>query len=398
MSLDLTRIRADFPALAAGAAHFDAPGGTQTPRQVIDAIASALQAPLANRGSRTLAERNAETIVREARAAIADLTNSDPQGVVFGRSATSITFDIARSLARSWGPGDEIVVSRLDHDANIRPWVIAAERSGATVRWAEFDPETGELPVEAVSAVLSGSTRLVAVTAASNLIGTRPDLPRIAAAAHDAGALLYVDGVHYAAHATIDLPALGADFLVCSPYKFLGPHLGALAASPALLETLPHDTLLPATDAVPERFEWGTLPYEMLAGVTAAVNYLADLAPGSGHRRDRLVTAFALLEEQELGLRHRLERGLRDLGSVRIYPRAEHRTSTVLFSVDGHESSAVADHLADAGVNAPAGSFYALEASRHLGLGDTGAIRAGIAPYTSADDVDRLLAALADLR
>ncbi|MFD0852584.1 aminotransferase class V-fold PLP-dependent enzyme, partial [Actinomadura adrarensis] len=201
---------------------------------------------------------------------------ADPSGIVFGRSATQLAYDFSRALAKTWAPGDEVIVTRLDHDSNIRPWVHAAEASGATVRWADFDPTTGELPVESITGLLSPRTRLVAVTAASNLIGTRPHIPVIARAVHGAGALLYVDGVHYTAHASVDFEALGADFLACSPYKFLGPHLGVLAARPSLLETLHPDKLLPSTDAVPERFELGTLPYELLAGTRAAVDFLAS--------------------------------------------------------------------------------------------------------------------------
>src|SRR5947209_6519090 len=211
---------------------------------------------------------------------MADLLGADPRGVVFGRSATQLTFDLARTLAGTWGPGDEIVVTRLDHDANIRPWVLAAESVGATVRWAPFDPTTGELTADDVAGELTGATRLVAVTGASNLLGTRPPLGEIGALVHGAGGLLAVDGVHLTAHAPVDVTALGADFYTCSPYKFLGPHCGVLAGRPELLERLQPVKLLPSTDAVPERFELGTLPYELLAGTTAAVEFLAALAPG----------------------------------------------------------------------------------------------------------------------
>src|SRR5690606_7989531 len=222
-----------------------------------------------------------------------------PRGVVFGRSMTQLTFDLARTLADGWRPGDEVVVTSLDHDANIRPWVIAAQRVGATVRWAEFDPTTGELDPRVVADLVGERTRLVAVTGASNLIGTRPDVAAIAAAAHEAGALVHVDGVHLSAHAPVDVTALGADFFALSPYKFCGPHHGALVADPDLLETLRPDKLLPSTDAVPERFELGTLPYELLAGTTAAVDFLADLAAGGegGDRRARLRALLAAVEE-----------------------------------------------------------------------------------------------------
>ncbi len=398
MALDVDAIRAQIPALKSGTARFDAPGGTQTPQPVIDAVAEALANPLANRGRTTEGERNADDIVAQARSALADLLGADPRGIVFGRSATQLAYDLSRTLARTWGPGDEVVVTRLDHDSNIRPWVQAAEAAGASVRWADFDPATGELLAEHVEAVLSPRTRLVAVTAASNLIGTVPDLPAVARLAHGVGALLHVDAVHYASHATVDLAALGADTLVCSPYKFLGPHMGVLAARPQFLETLRPDKLLPSSDAVPERFELGTLPYELLAGARAAVDFLAALEPDArGSRRDRLVASFAALEEHEEALRGRIERGLADLGGITVYSRAARRTPTLLFTVAGLRPAEVYRQLAERGIDAPAGSFYALEASRRLGLGDEGAVRVGLAPYTDADDVDRLLTALGTL-
>ncbi|MGW5089798.1 cysteine desulfurase-like protein [Streptomyces coelicoflavus] len=398
MALDVDAIRAQIPALKSGSARFDAPGGTQTPQPVIDAIAEALSNPLANRGRTTEGERNAEGIVADARGALADLLGTEPRGIVLGRSATQLAYDLSRTLAKSWGPGDEVVVTRLDHDSNIRPWVQAAESAGATVRWADFDPATGELGPEHIEAVLSPRTRLVAVTAASNLIGTMPDLPAIARLAHGVGALCHVDAVHYASHAVVDPAALGADTLVCSPYKFLGPHLGVLAARPEFLETLRPDKLLPSSDAVPERFELGTLPYELLAGARAAVDFLAGLEPDArGTRRDRLVASFAALEAHEDVLRERIERGLAGVEGVTVYSRAARRTPTLLFTVAGLRPADVYRRLAERGVDAPAGSFYALEASRRLGLGDEGAVRVGLAPYTSADDVDRLLTALAGL-
>ena len=387
--MDLTRIRAQFPALDLGVAHFDGPGGSQTPQSVADAVARTLTAGLANRGAVTEAERRAEEVTVGARAAMADLLGAEPGGIVFGRSMTQITFDLARTFAQGWGPGDEVVVTRLDHDANIRPWVIAAERAGATVRWLGFDPETAEL--DDVSTVLSDRTRLVAVTAASNLLGTRPDVPTVTRAAHDAGALVYVDAVHLAAHAPVDLAQLGADLLACSPYKFFGPHLGALAASPDLLETLRPDKLLPSSDAVPERFELGTLPYELLAGVTAAVDFIAGLDSDAADRRTRVLESMAAVEKYEDELFGRLLDGLAAMDGVVLHGRPARRTPTVLFDVVGHTGREVYEHLATLGVNAPASHFYAIEASRHAGLGDVGAVRAGIAPYTSVEDVERLL-------
>lgn len=398
MKYEVQAVRDRFPALAAGSAHFDGPGGSQVPDSVAHAVAAAMVSPLANRGQVTAAERTADAYVLGARAAMADLLGADPAGIVFGRSMTQLTFDMARTLAATWAPGDEVVVTRLDHDANIRPWLLAAEAVGAVVRWADFDPGTGELTEDDVAAVLSPRTRLVAVTAASNLIGTRPPVRAITDLAHEAGALAFVDGVHYTAHAAVHLDALGADLFACSPYKFLGPHCGVLAAAPALLETLRPQKLAPSSDAVPERFELGTLPYELLAGTTAAVDFLADL-PGIPHvgtsRRERLLTSMSAVEHHEDALRVRLESELAALPGVTVYSRAAHRTPTLLVGMAGREPADAYAFLAARGVNAPASSFYALEASRRLGLGDGGSLRIGFAPYVDGSDVDRLVSGLA---
>ncbi len=395
MSYDVAALRAAFPSLRSGTAHFDGPGGSQVPEPVARAVAEALTSPMANRGRVTAAERHADDLVVGARAAMADLIGADPRGIVFGRSATQLTMDLARSLAAGWGPGDEVVVSRLDHDANVRPWVLAAEAAGATVRWAAFDPATGELTPDDVAAVLGTRTRLVAVTGASNLIGTRPPVAAIAERAHAAGALLAVDGVHLTAHAPVDVAALGADLFTCSPYKFLGPHCGVLAAAPPLLESLAPAKLLPSSNEVPERFELGTLPYEMLAGTTAAVEFLAALAPGDApDRRARALASMAAVEAYEDGLRAELESGLAELPGVTLWSRAASRTPTLLLTFDGRDAADAYRFLAERGVNAPAGSFYALEPSRWLGLGDAGGLRVGLAPYSDADDVERLLTGL----
>jgi cysteine desulfurase family protein (TIGR01976 family) len=395
MSYDVAAVRAQFPALKAGTAHFDGPGGSQVPEPVARAVADTLTSPIANRGRVTAAERLADDTVLGARAAVADLLGADPRGVVFGRSATQLTFDLARALAAGWGPGDEVVVSRLDHDANVRPWVIAAEAVGATVRWIGFDRATGELTADDVAEVLGDRTRLVAVTGASNLIGTRPPVAAIAERVHAAGALLAVDGVHLTAHAPVDVAALGADLFTCSPYKFLGPHCGVLAAAPALLASLSPAKLLPSSDEVPERFELGTLPYELLAGTTAAVEFLAALAPGEAvDRRGRVLASMAAVEAYEDGLRAELESALAELPAVTLWSRAAHRTPTLLLTFDGRDAAGAYRFLAERGVNAPAGSFYALEPSRWLGLGDAGGLRVGLAPYSDADDVERLLTGL----
>ncbi|RSN64936.1 cysteine desulfurase-like protein [Amycolatopsis sp. WAC 04182] len=386
MAIDVAALRLHFPSLADGTAFFDGPAGTQTPRPVADAIARTLTGPLSNRGKVSPSELNAENAVAAFRAAYADFLGVPAEGVVHGRSATQLTYDFSRHLAKSWREGDEIVVSRLDHDANVRPWVQAAERAGVTVRRLDIDPRTTELDLD--SLVLTERTRLVAVTAASNVLGTKPPIRRIADLAHDAGALVFVDGVHFAAHGLVDVPALGADFFVCSPYKFLGPHCGVLGASPALLETVEPDKLVPSPDTVPERFEFGTLPYEMLAGATAAVDFLAALDPGSaGSRRDRLANSMISLHEHESLLLARLEKGLGD--AVTVHGKADDRTPTVLMSLGGREREAQ-KYLAERKVVAPAGSFYAYEVFAALKLDDP-ALRVGMAPYTSTEDVDRLL-------
>ena len=397
MSYDVQRLRAQVSALAEGLAHFDGPGGTQIPEPVAAAMAAALRSAVSNRGRSNPAERRADDLVTGARSAMADLLGADPRGIVFGRSMTQITFDIARTLAQDWGPGDEIVVSRLDHDADVRPWVIHATRAGATVKWAQFDPATGEMSPDNVLGLVGPRTQVVAMTGASNLIGTRPDLAVISEGVHVAGALFYVDGVHLTAHAPIDVSAIGADFYACSPYKFLGPHLGVLAASPALLDKLNPDKLLPATNAVPERFELGTLPYELLAGVSAAVDLLADLDSPAGDRRQRILASMTSLEAYEDALHARLRSGLESIPGIRLYSNARHRTPTETFTIDGIDSADVTDHLAARGVNAPHGNFYALECSRWLGLGEDGGVRVGLAPYSDDDDVDRLLSGLLEV-
>lgn len=399
MSFDSDAVRAHFPALRPqadgrpGTAHFDSPGGTQVPEEVARAVAETLTSPMANRGTITAAEQNATAVLTDCRAAVGDLLATDPRGVIFGRSTTQLTFDLSRTLSASWGPESEVVVSRLDHDANVRPWVLAAERAGATVRWIDFDPETSEVDLDQVRQVITERTVLVAVTAASNLIGTRPPVAEIAALAHQVGALVAVDAVHAAAHGVLDRRELGADFLACSPYKFLGPHCGLLAADPELLEQLHPDKLLPSTDAVPERFELGTLPYELMAGTTAAIDFHAELGTGDS-RRERLVSALTAIEEHEDTLRHRIEAGIAALPGVTCWSRAARRTPTLLLTFADRPATGAHRFLAERGINAPASSFYAIECAERLGLGADGGLRLGLAPYNNDEDVDRLLAAL----
>ncbi|MDO8915813.1 MAG: cysteine desulfurase-like protein [Coriobacteriia bacterium] len=398
MTFPIEAVRGQFPALLEGAAHFDAPGGSLVPAVVADAVRDTLRSAVNQRGTNTMAERRTDDIVLSARQAVADLLGADPGGVVFGRSMTQLTFDFSRTIAKTWAAGDEIVVTRLDHDANVRPWLIAAQRVGVEVRWIDFDPATSEITLEAVEAHLTDRTRLVAITAASNLIGTRPPIKQIAAKVHERGALLYVDGVHNTAHAFVDVADMGADFYACSPYKFFGPHCGIVVASPALLETLAPDKLLPSVNTVPERFELGTPAFELYAGTTAAIEFLAGLeGPSSAPRRTRLERSIAAMAEHEDGLRRVIEAGLSQHSRITVYSRAVRRTPTLLFTVDGIEPREVAARLGARDINVPAGNFYALEASRWLGLGDTGGVRIGLAPYSSAADVDRFLDALREI-
>jgi cysteine desulfurase family protein (TIGR01976 family) len=398
MTYDVNKIRSHFPSLNTGLAFFDGPGGSQVPDVVGAAIADAITKPISNRNTNTESEKNAEEIVLGFRRAVADLIDVDPNGVVYGRSWTQITYDFSRTLAKTWKAGDEVVVSRLDHDSNVRPWIQAAEAVGATVRWAEFDVATSEVTVEAVEAVLSSKTKLVAITGAGNTIGTRPDLKAIGAAVHKVGALFYVDGVHLTPHAVISAKEIGADFFGFSFYKLMGPHCAAIAASPELLKTLNNDKLLPSTSNVPEKFEFGTLPYEIMAGATAAVDFIADMAPGAGKsRREKIVNSMKALEEYEEELLVYMESEIKALPGITMYGHAKHRTPTLYFSFASHVSADVYKAMVAKKVNVPAHNFYALEVSRKLGLGDDGALRAGLAPYSTCEDVDRLVSGLREV-
>jgi len=398
MTYDVQKIREDFPALNSGLAFFDGPGGSQVPSQVGNAISNAITKPISNRNVTTQSERNAEEIVIDFRQAVGDLINADPNGVVYGRSWTQLTYDFSRTLAKTWKLGDEIIVSTLDHDSNIRPWVQAAESVGAVIRWAEFDIQTGELPTSAISDLLSAKTRLVAVTGAGNTLGTRPDIKGIAAEVHRTNAVLYVDGVHLTPHTPVDIQEMGADFYGFSFYKLLGPHCAALAAKPELLETLDNDKLLPSTSAVPERFEFGTLPYELMAGCTAAIDYIANLVESDQtNRRQRIIESMKGLEEYEEELFTFMESEIMALPGVGTYGHAPKRTPTIYFNLKGLEGVEVYRYLSKLHINAPAGNFYALEVSRALGLGDTGAVRVGLAPYSTHNDVTRLINGLRKL-
>ena len=397
MAYQVERVRQDFPSLKTGIAFFDGPGGSQVPTAVGQAIANAITQASSNRGTTTASEQNAEDAVIGYRNAVADLLNADPKGVVYGRSWTQLTYDFSRSISKSWSSGDEIIISRLDHDSNIRPWLQAAANRGVEVKWAEIDKESGELPVSAVTSLLSSKTKFVAVTGASNTLGTKPDIYAIGRAVKDAGALFLVDGVHLTPHAVIDFKAMPVDFYGFSSYKILGPHCSSFVADPALLETINNDKLLPSTMTVPERFEFGTLPYELMAGVSASIDYVAALdSSATGSRRERIVKSITLLEEYEQDLFKYMQDQLALLPTITLYGKAKDRTPTAYFNFAGVDGGDVYKFMATKKVNLPAHNFYAVEVSRALGLGDTGAIRAGIAPYTTRDDVDRLIAGLSE--
>jgi cysteine desulfurase family protein (TIGR01976 family) len=398
LSRSIDEIRAEFPGLLDGTAMLDGAAGTLVPAAVIDAVADALRFSMANVHGAFAASRRSTETVEEARRALADLLGGTSQGVVLGPNMTTLTFHLADALSAGWRRGDEVVVTSLDHDANIRPWVRAAERAGATVRWAEFDTETGELEAETFDELLSERTRLVAVTAASNAIGTKPDVRAISDRAHAAGALTYVDGVHATSHGPIDVTALGADFYVCSTYKLFGPHTGTLIADPALLERLRPAKLVPSPDQVPERFERGTPPFELLAGVTAAVDWIAGLTDAGGTRRERVLAALQAVEAHLTALLEHALDGLAQVPGLRLLGAARRRTSTISFVLEGHHPEEIARRLAERQIAVWNSDNYAYELMRRFGLGESGgAIRASIVLYNNRHDVDRLLQAIAEL-
>ena len=374
-----------FPGLRGGWARLDGPAGTQMVDSAIEAMAEFMRSGHnANHGGLFEAAHRTDELVASARTSVATLLGGDPRGVAFGPSMTAMTMRFSAAAGRALEPGDEIVLSRLDHDANVRPWLIAAERAGATVRFAEPEPETLELPASAVEAVLTDRTRWVAVTAASNAVGTVPDLPGIVAAAHAAGARVYVDAVHAAPHRRLDVEALGCDALACSAYKWFGPHVGILCGRPEVLEELEPDKLRPSSDEVPDRWELGTLPFESLAGVRAAADYVlsADWEAVRAHEDALLAAALD---------------GLGAMSHVTVYGAARDRAPTLMFNVAGRTSDEVAAALAERQIAVWQGNYYAVELERHLGLEPHGAVRAGFVHYNDEADAERLLAAVSDL-
>lgn len=397
--LDVARVRGLFPALADGFVHTEGPAGALLPESVARAVGHAMRLPVAPRGGIFPASGRAEAIVSAARGAIADLVGGLPGGVVLGPSLTALTWQLARALARTWGPGDEIVVSRLDHDANVRPWVTLAEANGVLVKWAEVDIETGELPAWQYDELLSSRTRLVAVTAASSVIGTCPDVGAIAARAHAVGALVFVDAAHLAPHEFVDRIALGADLLAVTARKWGGPSVGAVVAEPALLRELQPDKLSPTPERIPDRFE-ASLPLELLAGVPASVEHLATLCPDAdGSRRERLRASMAAVAAYERPLFEWLDDALRTMRHVTVIGRPPRATPTLSFTVGHLRARQVTAELSRRGICAWDGDGRASELFEALGVSEHGgAVQLGLLHYNTAEEVGYVIDAVAALR
>jgi len=395
---DLAAIRRQFPALERSfrgrpVAYFDGPGGTQVPRGVVTAMSDYLYHHNANTHWVYPTSVETDVILGGARAALADLLGADADEIAFGANMTTLTFHLARGLGRRWGPGDEIVVTELDHHANIAPWQAVARDRGVTLRTVPLDTATGTLRWSDLEAALGPKTRLLAIGAASNALGTITDVTRAAALAHKAGALCFVDAVHFAAHARIDVRAIGCDFLACSSYKFYGPHVGILYGQRDRVAELDVPRLEPAPDTPPERLETGTLNHEGIAGAHAAVDFLASLGRGNT-RKERLDSAAVWLHGHGQALVEHLWTGLGRIPGVTLYgpPPSAPRTPTVSFAMEGVRSEAVAMRLAEAGLFVSNGDFYATTVVQRLGLAEVGLVRVGCACYTTPEEVSRLIA------
>lgn len=406
-TFDIGWVRSQFPALEHGEVFFDGPGGTQVPYRVIEAVSEYLARSNANLHGPFRTSRESDAVVDEAHRAAADLLGCQAREVVFGPNMTSLTFWLSRALAHEFEPGDEIVVTRLDHDANHAPWMALEER-GLRIREARFDPQDCTLDLEDLRSKLNSRTRLVAVGYASNAVGTVNDIATIARDAHAVGARVFVDAVHYAPHAPIDVSALDCDFLACSAYKFFGPHQGLLFGKEEHLERLRAYKVRPADDALPGRFETGTQNHECMAGTTAAIEYLAELGARCGEvdrdgRRERLVSAMHAIQSYERSLCSRLIQGLLDVPGLEFFGirddhRFDWRVPTVAFRMSSLTPRKVAEELGQRGIFVWDGNFYALNVTEDLGVeGSGGLVRIGIAHYNTAEDVDRLLKAVGAL-
>jgi len=407
MPLDIEATRAQFPALrrtvdGRQVAYLDGPGGTQVPERVIDAMAGLLRDGVSNHGGPFVTSRESDAVTERARAGIAALFNASPHEIVFGQNMTSLTFAVSRAIAATWEPGDNVVVTRLDHDGNVWPWVRAAADAAVEVRYLNFDPDNGcRLETDSLGDLLDERTRLVAVTHASNAVGTIVDVAPIVAAAHDAGAITYVDAVHYSPHGIIDVAATGTDFLAASSYKFYGPHTGCLYGRFELLDTLDAYKIRPPSDKPPDKWETGTQSFESLAGVAAAIDYIASLGEETEETlRGSLISAMSVLGEYERILSQRFLDGIGGMDRITLYgpPSAEGRTPTFAIDVAGIATAEVARRLGDQGIFVWSGDYYAVEVMDRLGVADRGGlVRIGFVHYNSLDEVDRVLEALSGL-
>ncbi len=401
--------RQQFPALSRQidgqpVIYLDGPAGSQAPQRVVDALAQYLIEMNANHGGHFASSRESDAMLAEAHRAAADLLGADsPEATVFGANMTSLTFAFSRALARTWQPGDEVIVTRLDHDANVTPWVLAARDAGATVRHVNFRPDDCTLDLDELRRALSPRTRLVAVGCASNASGTINPVAEIAALAHDVGAQVYLDAVHFTPHGLIDVVRWGCDYLACSAYKFFGPHVGLLWGRPALMAALETYKVRPAADTLPDRWMTGTQNHEGIAGVLAAIEYLADLgrrsAPSAVDRRTALAAAFADIGAYERQLSRQLIAGLLELPSVKIWgitdaARLHQRVPTVSITHRRLSAPELAQRLGERGIFAWHGNFYALEFSESLGLEPAGLVRLGLLHYNTTDEIERLLSVL----
>jgi cysteine desulfurase family protein (TIGR01976 family) len=400
----LESIRARFPALERiheghSVAYFDGPGGTQVPKSVVEAMRDYLLHHNANTDWAYPTSAETDAIIAGARAAMADFLNADASEVVFGNNMTTLTFHLARALGAAWGPGDEIVITDLDHHANVAPWRRLERERGVTVRTVSVNLERGQLDWESLTRAIGPKTKLLAIGAASNALGTISDVARATSLAHAAGAMAFVDAVHYAPHTLVDVRAIGCDFLGCSPYKFYGPHTGVLFGKKERIEALDVPRLEPAHDNSPDRLETGTLNHEGMAGAGAAVDFFASLSQGAT-RRERLQTTFAGLHARGQEHVERLWHGLSAIKGVTMYgpPPDQPRTPTVSFTLRGKTSREVAEHLAKRALFVSHGDFYAATIVKLLGHAEDGLVRVGCACYTSAEEVERLIAGVAEIR
>lgn len=404
LAIPVNEIRAHFPALVRRegnypVAYFDGPGGTQVPLTVANAVHSYLLEHNANTHWAYPTSAETDALLAEARDVFADFLRATPPDISFGNNTTTITFHIARALARGWKAGDEIVVTELDHHANVAPWHAVAREKGLVVRTVRLDPATFRSDFEDLASKLGPRTKLLAIGAASNALGTVTDVRQACAMAHEHGALTYVDAVHYAPHHLVDVGAIGCDFLACSAYKFYGPHVGVLYARHDLAQSLDVPRLDPAPTEAPERLETGTLNHEGIVGAAEAVMYLGTLARGGASRRERLSRAFTAFHARGEALLARMWSGLGSIRGVTLYgpEPGTPRTPTVAFTLAGRSTEEVARHLAHRGVYASNGDFYAATVAERLGRGADGFVRAGAACYTTADEVDRLVEGVREL-